>query len=515
MRFVSPRISGLVGLAFLLSSCESEQVLAPTAETSFSTTGGTSKLGAPSSLSATTTATNRIRLTWQDNSTNENGFEVLRSLTGLPGSFSGYAETGAGVANYEDAGVEPSTRYCYAVRAFKVAGRNKSYSALTSSVCITTPVAPGAPATPTGTAAVSANSSTITVNWADNSEDETGFRIERAPISSGPWESAGEIGKDLRSFSDGARTSEAQVCYRVAAFNANGSSLWSEGTACAIPPAGPTDLRSAEASLTAIDLAWTDNSALEEGYEIQRATAGDGPYTVIVDLSSNVTSYRDDGLASDQPYWYRVRAKRAGGFSDFSAPTATILATSPPAAPTWVSASPFNGWSTFLVWNDNSTNEAGFRLERSDGGAPWVTLMTFGPGSGGGAVWDDKNFPQELEICYRVIAYNGLGESSDTGCTALPAVPVDLSARIVEGVVELSWTDISNFEDGYYIVRADGMSMGFYYVYDAVGPNATSYRDMSPDPEWSSYYLRAMKGPEGYSCCSNAVDVVMPPGGSP
>lgn len=59
-------------------------------------------------------------------------------------------------------------------------------------------------------------------------------------------------------------------------------------------------------------------------------------------------------------------------------------------------------------------------------------------------------------------------------------------------------------------MRADGISMGFYYVYGAVGPNVTTFRDLSPDPDWASYYLRAMKGPEGYSCCSNAVDVYTP-----
>jgi hypothetical protein len=52
----------------------------------------------------------------------------------------------------------------------------------------------------------------------------------------------------------------------------------------------------------------------------------------------------------------------------------------------------------------------------------------------------------------------------------------------------------------------DEVSMGFYIVYDAVGPNVTTYRDPSLYPHGASYYLRGIKGPEGYSCCSNSVE---------
>jgi len=314
---------------------------------------------------------------------------------------------------------------------------------------------------------------------------------------------------------DGGRTSETQVCYRVAAFNLSGRSHWSQ-TACAIPPAGPTNLRVAGSTPTTVDLTWSDNSAAEDGYEIQRATAHDGPYLVIAELSMDATTFHDAELESDHSYWYQVRAKRAGGFSDPAGPTAAVTATTLPAAPTWVSASPFNGWSTYVVWRDNSTNEAGFRLQRSEAGGPWVTIMTLGPAAEGlSQAWDGATYPIETEICYRIVAFNGMGQSSDTGCTALPAVPLNLTAKVVDGTVELSWTDISRFEDGFHIVRADGSSMGVYYVYDGVGPNVTTYRDPYPDPEWSSYYLKAVKGPEGYSCCSNAADVVMPPAGGP
>ncbi len=51
-------------------------------------------VGAPGSFTATAVAFNQINLTWQDNSTNETGFEVYQSTTGPAGSFSFLATTG-------------------------------------------------------------------------------------------------------------------------------------------------------------------------------------------------------------------------------------------------------------------------------------------------------------------------------------------------------------------------------------------------------------------------------------
>jgi hypothetical protein len=506
------RLLVLVGLAALLGGC-ADQPLGPDEEGASLSAQGS--LTAPSNLRTTVASPSQVDLAWRDNSSSENSFEVHRSTAGPGGAFALLTRTGANVSRYSNSGLSSPKQYCYKVRAVGGTSKSPKYSAFSTSGCATTSVPPDAPAVPTGTTATSTNSSTVAVTWTDNSANETGFQLERASNLSGPWEAAGATSTDVSALTDGGRASDKQVCYRVAAFNANRRSTWSEA-ACATPPAGPTNLRTG-GDQTAVGLTWSDNSTVEDGYEVQRATTERGPYSVIANLAANATTYRDEGLASDQLYWYRLRATRAGGFSDLAGPAAGVAAGTPPTAPTWVSASPFNGWSTYLVWKINSTNAAGFRLERSDGGAAWITIMTFGPAATEGAVqvWDDTHYPQELEICYRVVAFNGLGESSATGCTALPALPLNLTAKVVDGAVELSWTDVSRFEDGFYIVRADGNSMGFYYVYDAVGPNATTYRDVNPDPEWSSYYLRAIKGPEGYSCCSNAVDVNMPPAPEP
>lgn len=272
------------------------------------------KVTAPSNTNALAASPSRIDVSWRDNSSNETGFEVHRSTAGASGAFTLLASTGAGVTSYGDAGLTPSTQYCYKVRAFKRADGKTSYSGFSNTACATTP-APPAPTAPSGADARAANSTTVDVRWIDNSTNEDGFRVQRSPDPGSIWATVGTVGPNVTSSFDGGLASEQQVCYRVIAFNGGGDSPPSN-TDCTTPPTGPTGLTATGGD--AVDLAWTDNSAVEDGYEVQRAGAESGPFSVVANLPKNSTTYRDVGVMSNTTYWYQVRAKKDGGFSDFS-----------------------------------------------------------------------------------------------------------------------------------------------------------------------------------------------------
>src|SRR5438046_3029762 len=59
----------------------------------------------PANLAASAFAFNQINLTWQDNSSNETGFEVFRSTTGPSGEFALRDTTGSRATSYGDFGV--------------------------------------------------------------------------------------------------------------------------------------------------------------------------------------------------------------------------------------------------------------------------------------------------------------------------------------------------------------------------------------------------------------------------
>lgn len=85
--------------------------------------GGVGAPTAPSLLVATA-ATDEISisLTWQDNSADETGFEILRSTGTGTTNLIPIDQVIAGITAYNDTNVDPSTTYVYQVRAFNFAG---------------------------------------------------------------------------------------------------------------------------------------------------------------------------------------------------------------------------------------------------------------------------------------------------------------------------------------------------------------------------------------------------------
>ncbi len=308
-------IPGALLLVALFVACDRPAPLAPGIEAA---AGGqpAPTLAAPSNTNALAVSWSQINVAWQDNSSNETGFEVHRSTTGASGSFALLIGVGANVTAYSNTGLASSTQYCYKVRAFRITGGNTSYSAFSAAACATTQPPP-APAAPSGTDAKPSSSTAVEVSWVDNSTTEGGFRVERSLDAGSTWTNAGTVGSNVASFQDPGRSSEQQVCYRVSAFNAGGDSPPSNAD-CTAPPAAPTGLTAtAEADQPAIDLAWKDNSAVEDGYEVLRDDGIFGRW-LVANLPANTTSYRDASVGNNTTYEYHVRTKKDGGFSDRS-----------------------------------------------------------------------------------------------------------------------------------------------------------------------------------------------------
>lgn len=87
-------------------------------------------------------ATSKATLSWSDNSTNEDGFEVERG-SAVAGPFNNVGKVGPSISSYVDQGLVEKTTYCYRVRAFN-SGGNSAYSNV---ACGTTQQSPpdGAP----------------------------------------------------------------------------------------------------------------------------------------------------------------------------------------------------------------------------------------------------------------------------------------------------------------------------------------------------------------------------------
>src|SRR5262249_9139935 len=81
------------------------------------------------------------------------------------------------------------------------------------------------------------------------------------------------------------------------------------------PPAAPSGLTATAAGTSQINLAWTDNSNNENNFIVSQSTVSGGPYTDIVTLAANTTSYSNTGLSDGTTYYYVVRAVNGSGSS--------------------------------------------------------------------------------------------------------------------------------------------------------------------------------------------------------
>ncbi len=86
-------------------------------------------------------------------------------------------------------------------------------------------VIPDTPAAPSGLSATALSRDSIVLTWTDNSDDETGFRIERAEFSVGPFTTLVTADPDVSTHTDAGLNPNKTYFYRVSALNGPSASL--------------------------------------------------------------------------------------------------------------------------------------------------------------------------------------------------------------------------------------------------------------------------------------------------
>src|SRR5690606_17344206 len=177
-------------------------------------------------------------------------------------------------------------------------------------------------------------------------------------------------------------------------------------------PQTPTNLTASAVSSSQIDLSWSDNSTDETGFLIERSqtssTSGFSPVTTVV---ANTSTYSNTGLTPATQYYYRVSAVNSNGNSSYVEATATTLAP-PPQAPTGLNVTDATASSISLSWSDNSTNETGFEIERSNTQSGTYTLV--GTAAANATTFTNTGLPNSSTYYYRVRAISAVGNSSYT-----------------------------------------------------------------------------------------------------
>jgi hypothetical protein len=373
---------------------------------------------APTDLSATADAPTEISLSWTDHASDEQGFEIWRSTTGVGGAYALLDTVVSNTTTATDAGLAGSTEYCYEVRA--IGGAGVPPSDFTAASCATTPAAP--PAAPSDLAATASSPTTVSLTWTDNSTDEQSFQIWRSTTgANGTYTLLNTVGVDASVADDNGLAPGVQYCYKVRATGAGPSSSFSNNS-CATtplaPPAAPSNLALAVQSGSAINLIWQDNANDESGFEVWRSTTGaNGTYTKRTNRPANSESYGDTGLSAGTEYCYKVLATGASGAPDspFTDPSCgTTL--SPPATPSNLVATTLSSSRISLTWQDNASDEAGYELWRSTTGASG-TYTKRSTLAANAESTTDTGLSSSTQYCYKVLAA-GAGNAPDSPFTS-------------------------------------------------------------------------------------------------
>jgi hypothetical protein len=372
---------------------------------------------------------------------------------------------------------------------------------------------PQPPAPPSDLIAASVSQSEISLTWSDNTDNESGFIIERSPNGSTVWNLIGNVGPNVLFFDDSGLDPGSTFYYRVYAYNGAGNSPVSNVATATTwelqPPAAPTELTAIPASQTAIDLHWVDNADNENSFHLERSPNGTTGWEQIATVGSNIVDYHNSGLTPGTGYYYRVFARNDDGDSTYS--NVAVAATwelQPPAAPTDLSASAISQTEIDLFWTDNADNEDGFIIEHSlDGASGWTQIGNVGPNV---VTFSDSGLAPGTTHHYRVCATNGDGNSpfsntadATTDTTDPPNAPSNLSASPTShSDIDLLWVDNADNELGFMIERSLDGTGGWNGV-ASVGAQVVSYTDEGLSASTDYYYRVQAFNDDGYSDYSN------------
>ncbi len=458
---------------------------------------------APIGLSATA-GDAQVALSWSA-STNATGYKVFRAT-----SAGGYGATPLATTtntSYLDTSAVNGTTYYYSVKATGVGGD----SPLSNEVSAL-PVAPPAPAAPTGLSA-SVYNNQISLYWT-GSTGATSYIVRRATASAGPYSSLPATVTGTY-YSDTSLPAGTTYYYRVVAVNSGGQSPESNtasATTLAVPAAlsGVTATSgTGQVTLTWNALPYDPNS--HTTYSVKRSTTPGGPYSLVASQLYGAT-YTDTGLVNGTTYYYVVSASNAAG----TGPDSLEVSATPLAVPT-LSAVGAKA-RVDLSWNA-VTGATGYQVFRSTNSgtytysSPLTTTTTQTTYSDSGLTTDTLRY-------YVVRATVASGSSnSSTQVNTRPLVPAALDLPLASTTgqgVTLSWT-VNKFAGFASYVIYRGTQTGVTpangtLVTTITNQATTSFFDPAPQatsPGNSYFYIVVVNATSGESAVSGERSVTL------
>ena len=287
--------------------------------TALFTTAAVAAPNAPTYLAAYAFDSTNVALLWNDNSTDETGFEIQYNTGG------GWLSAGITAANQTSALIPTPAGFSaqYQVRAVNGSGE----SAFTP-VVTCTQASFNAPGSLNGLV----SQENVLMTFADNAITESGFEIETRKLPSGTFTVLGSVGANtvvvnLTGALDPNSSHEIRVRARTGAAAPFTYTGYSNTATVTTQFNAPTGLTATAASESSVNLSWVDQSAIEGGYAVYFKRSTSGSYTLFSYTAPNATTASVTGLVAGAAYDFQVRAAYQSDTIIESAPSNTASAT--------------------------------------------------------------------------------------------------------------------------------------------------------------------------------------------
>ncbi|MBN2091807.1 hypothetical protein JW964_19485, partial [candidate division KSB1 bacterium] len=446
---------------------------------------------------------------WQDNSTNEIGFQ-LEDSTGTALS----VQLPENTTEYIEAGLKPNSRYVRRIRALS-RQQEPVVSNLDTIVTLASQV---------DTIYLAERRSTA-LRFAWQSKNASAFLIlrnsdlQRAPVA---WDTlmAWRDQYKFTEFVDDSLEANERYTYSIQSYNQIGNinpdSSFVQFATLASPPSRVAVI---ETTTTAIKLRW--EAEKRTAFRIRRAedqSGRPGPYQIIKDWTDQFreTELDEQSLQPNTLYWYLIQSFNLSGEINPDSLSVQIATLALPVEKMEV----MDVTSTTLKLSWTAPAASAFLIQRAFdvNGAPgtWKIIKDWNHQYKNTEI-DDSNLLPNRTYWYRVQSYNPLGIISPSNTlisvkTQAVAHPTEFVGNAITTTeIYWQWQDNSTEEQGYQILTADSQAIS-----PILPANTTSWRETDLKP--NQQYIRLVKliHPQGIVISSSLLDSVytltLPPG---
>lgn len=401
------------------------------------------------------------------------------------------------------------------------------------------------PAAPASLLATTIDYKSLSVSWADKSNNETGFEIIRSENASGPFSSVGLVGTGVTTFIDSIGLQPSKTYYyKVRSVNNSGSSdfvgdvqaKWAlnnnfsdlPGYNRTLSPSGnpsfTTDRKEGSHALTLngtnqyADMAFSSGKAFpSNAYDSRTIALWIKPASSMLTATNKVIvelGGSDNGLAIR----FNSRALQVGIARNNSRSTVSLSNASSNSS--WNDngwnhiAAVYNGTQIKLFLNgvekasanlsSSSTKVAGStslsRIGSTNGNNAFASLNSYFQGS-----IDEVQIINEAldEVGVLALMNQNYGFATTSPLPPMPAAPTNLVATAPTfNSVNINWNDVSSNETSFELYRSVSTSTNFRLI-ATLAPNTTSYSDSHLFANTNYYYKVRATGIGGSSAYSN------------